>query len=124
MLCNFEENFFHLGEDILIGVPEVPSHPREFWIFPREHLRNFYDFEKTEGLAEILIKSVRLVKQIWGITSYNIIVHSAPRDLDYHWHIEIIPRKGYLAGFEFGTGIFINHHLPERVYEDLKAYLS
>ncbi len=124
LLCNFEKNFFHLGKDILIGVPKVSSHPREFWIFPREHIKNFYDQHGIRDLSEILIKSVRFIKMFWGITDYNIIVHSAPRDFDYHWHIEVIPRKGHLAGFEFGTGVFINHHLPRRIYEDLKGYLT
>jgi len=124
MLCNFEENFLHVGGDIIIGVSKVPLHPREFWIFPREHIRNFYEFERIGDLAGTLIKAVRFVKGILGIGDYNLIIHSAPRGFDYHWHIEVIPRRGYLAGFEFGTGVFINHHPPERVFEKLKGYLS
>lgn len=123
LLCNVEENFLYLGEDIILGVPRIPSHPRELWIFPRGHIKNFYDFENTRDLAEVMIKSVKFIKEVFGIRDYNMIIHSAPKGFDYHWHIEIIPRKGYLAGFEFGTGIFINHHPPEKIFESLKVYL-
>lgn len=31
----------------------------------------------------------------------------------FHWHIEIIPRLTISAGFELGTGIYINVVTPE-----------
>ena len=31
----------------------------------------------------------------------------------YHWHIEIIPCITKIAGFEWGTGCYINPVLPE-----------
>ena len=49
--------------------------------------------------------------------AYNYIIHTAPFDtfaLDhYHWHIEIIPRVTKTAGFEWGTGFYINPVPPE-----------
>ena len=48
---------------------------------------------------------------------YNFIIHSAPfrdpSDESYHWHIEIMPILSKVAGFEWGTGIFINPTPPE-----------
>ena len=48
--------------------------------------------------------------------AYNYWLHSAPlRDASgrIHWRIEIAPRLGRMAGFEIGTGCFINPVAPE-----------
>jgi UDPglucose--hexose-1-phosphate uridylyltransferase len=34
-------------------------------------------------------------------------------ELDYHWHIEFMPRLTQVAGFEWGTGFYINPTAPE-----------
>jgi UDPglucose--hexose-1-phosphate uridylyltransferase len=51
------------------------------------------------------------------------MIHSAPvkaGELEhYHWHLEILPRVKPLAGFEWGSGFYINPTLPE----DSAAYL-
>jgi UDPglucose--hexose-1-phosphate uridylyltransferase len=39
----------------------------------------------------------------------------------YHWHIEIIPRLVKVAGFEWGTGWFINPYPPEAAAEHLRS---
>jgi len=38
----------------------------------------------------------------------------------YHWHMEIIPRVTRVAGFEWGTGFYINPVLPETAAEYLR----
>ncbi|MDR2463141.1 MAG: galactose-1-phosphate uridylyltransferase, partial [Verrucomicrobiales bacterium] len=56
--------------------------------------------------------------------SYNLILHTAPvrwrtieewgtMEQDFRWHIEIFPRLSGVAGFEFGTGFYINSMFPE-----------
>jgi UDPglucose--hexose-1-phosphate uridylyltransferase len=32
---------------------------------------------------------------------------------DYHWHIELVPRLTRIAGFEWGTGFYMNPTPPE-----------
>lgn len=48
---------------------------------------------------------------------YNFIIHTAPledEDKDYYlWHVQILPRLTTIAGFELGSGIYINTALPE-----------
>ena len=50
--------------------------------------------------------------------AYNYIIHTSPFDTQalphYHWHIEIIPRLTRVAGFEWGTGFYINPVPPEQ----------
>ena len=55
---------------------------------------------------------------------FNFIIHSAPcktPDLDYyHWHIEIMPKLTKVAGFEWGSGFYINPTPPEYAAETLR----
>ena len=50
--------------------------------------------------------------------AYNYIIHTSPFDTQalphYHWHIEVIPRLTRVAGFEWGTGFYINPVPPEQ----------
>ncbi len=67
-----------------------------------------------------------------GDFPYNIILHTAPCrgirqkgywetiELDYHWHIEIMPRLTQVAGFEWGSGFYINPTPPEEACKYLK----
>jgi len=38
----------------------------------------------------------------------------------YHWHIRIVPRLTTIAGFEMGSGIYINTALPEDTARQMK----
>jgi UDPglucose--hexose-1-phosphate uridylyltransferase len=98
----------------------------EMWIAPRQHAGDF-DATGTETLFElsgllraVLVKLERIVK----LPAYNYIVHTAPFDTSgsdhYHWHIEILPRTTSLAGFELGTGCYINTVPPERAATALR----
>jgi UDPglucose--hexose-1-phosphate uridylyltransferase len=39
---------------------------------------------------------------------------------DYHWHIELVPRLTQMAGFEWGTGFYINPTSPEDAAQFLR----
>ena len=56
---------------------------------------------------------------------YNLVVHNAPFVDDvrevFHWHVEIIPRITRVAGFEWGTGFYINPTPPEEAAQVLRA---
>jgi UDPglucose--hexose-1-phosphate uridylyltransferase len=49
---------------------------------------------------------------------YNFIIHTAPFDTQspphHHRHIEITARLTRVAGFEWGTGFYINPVPPEQ----------
>ena len=42
----------------------------------------------------------------------------------YHWHIEIIPKLTHVAGFEWGTGFYINPTPPEEAAKFLREASS
>ena len=75
-------------------------------------------------LAKILRETLLRLKSVLGQHSYNFIVHSIPFDKKnyeyYHWYIEIMPRLTRVAGFEWGTGIYILSTPPELATKYLK----
>ncbi len=106
--------------------PFAARFPFETWILPKKHCADFtcLDLESRKNLARVL-KAVLLKLKI-GLNDpdYNYIIHTAPFrrqkigywktiDLDYHWHIEIMPRLTKVAGFEWGTGFYICPIPPE-----------
>jgi len=48
---------------------------------------------------------------------FNYALHTRPISKDhseyYHWHFEIIPKLTKVAGFEWGSGFYINPTTPE-----------
>jgi len=106
--------------------PFAPRFPFETWILPRSHISAFEDSQKSEfkSLAHALQESLQRINKALNRPHYNFIVHSAPcRDtrLDhYHWHIEIMPKLTKVAGFEWGTGFYINPTSPEEAAQYLR----
>ena len=43
-------------------------------------------------------------------------------DHDFHWHVEIVPKLTKLAGFEWGSGFYINPTSPEEGAQFLRDY--
>ena len=105
--------------------PPAARFPWETWILPRRHASHFHEIEESSlaQLAQITRRVIGAMERVIPRLAYNYIIHSAPFDthsLDhYHWHMEIIPRVASIAGFEWGTGCYINPVLPEEAAESL-----
>jgi UDPglucose--hexose-1-phosphate uridylyltransferase len=58
---------------------------------------------------------------------YNLVLRTAPWDgsdvAAFSWRLEILPRIGGIAGYEWGTGWFINPVPPETAAERLRGVL-
>ncbi len=66
-------------------------------------------------VADALGDALRLIEVALGAVPYNVVLHTAPPNLatlEMHWHLEVIPRTGVIAGFEFGTEVFPNAVVP------------
>jgi len=99
--------------------PFVSRFSFEVRIMPRAHENRFCqinDKEKLE-LAKVLKETLSKLKAALGEHSYNFIIHSSPLDNKnydyYHWSIEIMPRLSRIAGFEWGTGFYVQPTPPE-----------
>lgn len=107
--------------------PYAPRTPFETWIVPKFHESHFEDIKQPscEDLAFVLRRTVALLEKGLGEIAYNYMVFTAPFDsgplAHFHWHIEIIPRMTKQAGFEWGTGFYINPVPPEDAAEFLRG---
>ena len=106
--------------------PFVSRFPYEAWVIPKVHAPDFAQIQEAlvNDLALILKETMLRIKKVLRDPSYNYIVHSIPLDGlamdDYHWHIEIMPRLTRVAGFEWGTGFYINPTPPELAARTLR----
>jgi UDPglucose--hexose-1-phosphate uridylyltransferase len=116
-------------EHFVALAPYASRFPFELAIYPKQHqhdLRLLDDVHRM-ALAGILHDCLRYIRLALGDPAYNYVVTTAPNavprpgkpgywgtlERDFHWHIEIIPRVTRIAGFEWGTGFYINPVAPE-----------
>ena len=109
----FESEYF------VAFVPYAAFSPFAVWIFPRKHKSSFlYASEEEIDDLAITLRTV-LQKLYYGLNDpdYNYIIRSAPQGYShtafFHWYITIVPRLTRSAGFELGSGMFINPSIPE-----------
>jgi UDPglucose--hexose-1-phosphate uridylyltransferase len=72
--------------------------------------------DEIGAVAIALRDSLALLGATAGDVPYNVILHSAPAAATttfFHWYIEVLPRLSIIAGFEVGTGVFVNIVTPE-----------
>ncbi|MDD4900156.1 MAG: HIT domain-containing protein, partial [Candidatus Omnitrophica bacterium] len=117
----FENKYF------LSFCPFVSRFPFEIWIIPKKHAGYFCHMpaEEIPALASILIETIARVKTVFANLSYNFILHSSPVNGDsgpeyYHWHIEFMPKLMRTAGFEWGSGFYLDPTSPELAAKYLK----
>ncbi|RLS55350.1 MAG: galactose-1-phosphate uridylyltransferase [Planctomycetota bacterium] len=110
----------------IVFCPFASRFPFETWIVPKTHRSHFEKVPRgeIEELGEVLKRTLRKLERGLNDPPYNYIIHSAPfntPDLPhYRWHIEIFPRMSGVAGFEWGSGFYINAVPPEEAAEFLR----
>jgi UDPglucose--hexose-1-phosphate uridylyltransferase len=123
------------NEGFVVFAPYASRVPYELAVYPRTHSARFEDI-KEEGmklLADVLKGSLGAVRDALGDPSFHYIVHTSPvtsglkseesetQDATFHWHLEILPRLTSLAGFEWGSGMYINIVSPEEAAAHLRS---
>lgn len=111
--------------------PFASRFPSEVWILPRRHQPSFaaMDGGEAEDLSALLIKLLRVFYDQLSDPPYNLILRTSPHGdqeayASYHWHMRLLPRLSIVAGFEWGTGIFINPASPEEAARFLAEHLQ
>ncbi len=115
------------GEHFVAFIPYAALSPFHLWIFPRRHTSSFDEITDVEitDLAKML--KILLGKLFYGLNNpdYNYTIRSIPTADEsasyFHWYLALIPRTSVAAGFELGTGMFINTTLPEESAAFLRA---
>jgi len=111
----------------VVLVPFAARMPYEMRILPKDHNPTFANAlpDDIHEFAFVLKEALHLLYRAVDNPDYNLVMHNAPlRDScqDYfHWHVEILPRLTTPAGFELGTGIYINTSVPEEIAQYLRG---
>ena len=123
------ERIVSLDEHFAVIAPYASRFPFELMVLPRRHNHAFTDESRLNlaALARTLKETLARLKSVLRDPPYNFVLHSGPNTetlvrrrhywdtlpFDFHWHIEILPRLTRVAGFEWGTGFYINPTAPE-----------
>ncbi len=103
----------------VVLAPYAPRFPFETWILPKDHESAFENSTSAhyEGLSKVLKDIMMRMNVVLENPSYNMVIHTSPiqeaANEFYHWHIEVMPKLTKVAGFEWGTGFYINPTPPE-----------
>jgi UDPglucose--hexose-1-phosphate uridylyltransferase len=122
-----EEKRIVLATEHFVGF-ELFASPAPFstHIYPRRHMASFGDISEPEIVDLGGTLRTVLAKLYQGLQNpdFNFTIRTAPAECVgvkyFHWYLSVIPRLTRVAGFELGSGMFINTVLPEAAAEFLR----
>ncbi|MBP1594668.1 MAG: galactose-1-phosphate uridylyltransferase [Acidobacteria bacterium] len=143
IFCDVIEQELELGSRIVLAnetfvaiAPYASRFPFELLLAPRAHHHSFAEIGDgmIHDLALMLKELLFRIKKCLNDPPYNFLIHTIPNvrtppkragywdtiTVDFHWHIEIMPRLTSVAGFEWGTGFYINPTSPEEAAKYLR----
>jgi UDPglucose--hexose-1-phosphate uridylyltransferase len=133
IFCDIVRQEIQQGERIVLENSEFISvapfasfSPFEAWIIPKRHSSFFEECQvhEIQSLSWIFQETLKRLEKALNFPPYNFTLHTTPineRTLEYyHWHFEIIPKLTKFAGFEWGSGFFINPTPPEEAAKFLR----
>jgi len=110
----------------LVICPFASRSPFETLIYPKIHRSSFNAISdiELEDFASVLRDTLKRIYICLNDPDYNYVINSAPiKDGEvkyHHWYVVIVPKLTTPAGFEIGTGIYINTTLPEECAQFLR----
>ena len=89
-----------------VVVPDPPKLPHETWLLPERCDDDFLTTD-LDSLAAALHALFTAVAVGLDRPSFNLWLHRLPGER-FHWHFELQPRTGQVAGLELGGDMYIN----------------
>lgn len=120
-----KERIIYNDDKFIAFCPYVSRFAYEVWILPKKHSSDFANIDRdcVACFAKALRDSMARIKGFLKDPSYNFIIHTSPINgherEDYHWHVEIMPKLSKVAGFEWGSGFYINPVPPDIAAKNL-----
>jgi UDPglucose--hexose-1-phosphate uridylyltransferase len=132
VFCTMLEDELSRGERIIAAnahfaafVLYAASSPFHIWILPRAHRASFLHIDPADlgHLAPVLRDVLSRIHYRLNDPDYNLLIRSTPvkepENGYFHWYMALVPRLSRTAGFELGSGVWINPTIPE----DCAAFL-
>ena len=107
-------------------VPYAARFPYEVWLVPRRPTVSLLgvDAGGVDALSQLLPRVLGKFRAVLATFDYNIVSVTAPgcarRKEHFGYHLQILPRLASPAGFELGSGMWINSKLPEDAARELR----
>lgn len=94
--------------------------PYQQWIVPKRHVPEMTAFtdEELHELAALLSGASQATSRVAGAFNWSFV--NFPRETRAHAYVDILPRMTTMAGFELGTGTFVEIIDPARAVADLR----
>ncbi|MFZ0709263.1 MAG: DUF4931 domain-containing protein [Terrimicrobiaceae bacterium] len=114
--------------DFVAFIPHAALSPYHLWIFPKAHAACFSEqgTATLTALAEVLRAVLAKVHGMLADPPLNLVIRSlGPQEANtahFHWYISIVPRVNKTAGFELGTGMYVNPSSPESCAQALREF--
>jgi len=127
---NVGQYIIEKSEKFIAIKPFASRYEWEVKILPLVHQADYLMLNLDDALdfANILRRTMKRLEAVIGGAQFNYFLHSLPHTTadagcknSYHWHLEICPRTSIPAGFELGSGLFVNTISPEEAAEQLRA---
>jgi UDPglucose--hexose-1-phosphate uridylyltransferase len=106
-LCAPEGHVIREGEAFQWIAPAGSSFAWQQWLVPKRHVAEISEFRDSEigELASLLRSASRAMLNLGD--SYNWMFMNFPRSPAAHCYVDLVPRLSAIAGFELGTGTFV-----------------
>ena len=114
----------------VVFCPFASRFPYQVWIAPRHPESDFVrcDEKSLNQLGRMIREVVDRLERVHDFPAYNIMFHSGAHRQNrwngYQWYVEIVPRLTRFAGYELGTGCWINHVSPDEAARQLRQLPS
>ena len=124
------DRVFFENEQFIAFCPYAARTPYEMRIYPKRHNASYCWVQDSDlpMFAEALWETLRRMHAVLGSVSYNFLFRTSPvgdEDVRYlHWYFVLVPRIATQAGFEMGSGIYINSVAPEVSAAELRGVTS
>jgi UDPglucose--hexose-1-phosphate uridylyltransferase len=104
--------------------PEAPPFSGAVRIAPVAHTAA-WPTAPGAALGAFLGPLLRELAEVCATPALNLWLHHDPNGGDaYHWHLEIVPRRGMLAGMELGAGVLSIFTEPRLLAHTLRDRLG
>jgi UDPglucose--hexose-1-phosphate uridylyltransferase len=95
-------------DGLILLCPYAGRQPYELLAAPLEHETDAFASRSLGAALTLVAEGIRRLRIAEGPVPFNLWLHAAG-----HWHIEVLPRFGVLAGVELGAGYYVNTMAPE-----------
>ncbi|MCX5751811.1 MAG: galactose-1-phosphate uridylyltransferase [Candidatus Saganbacteria bacterium] len=123
---SFQKRIVLETSNFIVFSPFAAALPFQTFVFPKKHNSNFEEISPEDCRELAGVMRIALTKLYKGLHNpdFNYVLVSAPcreKDMEhFHWHFKIFPRITKQAGFEIGSGMFINSVIPEEAARFLR----